>query len=466
MRDIRFQALEYTIRGGFQPAEYTFIGQEGIGWEILRNGVPHLTLGQGYRLLKSRVCGICATDIDRRFQPFPLPQIIGHEVVTEDLEGGGRFGVEINDTPYYRGEQGDCFGDAGLPTHTPGRMVLGIDRLPGGFGPYILAPHGAIVSVDDFADDTAVLIEPLAAAMQAVIASPPGQGSRVAVLGPRRLGALLIAALHAYRGMSGTSFSIHALARRRDLLDISLKLGADAGIDLSQDDRTQDQFDIVYDTTGTVSGFELALTLTHREIHLKSTNGQPMCGLNNLTALVVDELALLPYTPENLSFHWPQEDRGNQTIYCAPGVRDVPAEDHTLYGGDTATADATLSGSDFVGRLPRFDLAVASSQAEIDAIIRPSRLHENSLVRPRGGILFKGDPGSNPLLNFLAQGGRLRSSRCGDFHTTMKIMRSQKKVADNLAHYLISHCFPVRELETAFSYAQDKRACKVIVKHP
>jgi hypothetical protein len=69
------------------------------------------------------------------------------------------------------------------------------------------------------------------------------------------------------------------------------------------------------------------------------------------------------------------------------------------------------------------------------------------------------------LLNFLVRGGRLRSSRCGDFHTALGIVRGQNLMAENLPHYLISHCFPVRELPTAFDYAKDKQACKVIVKH-
>ena len=464
--EIRFQALEYKAKNDFGLAEYLFSGEHNTGWEILRNGEPHLMLGKGYRLLQSRVCGICATDIDRHFLPFPLPQIIGHEVVAQSLDGKQRYVVEINDSPFYRGES-DIFGDSGLPTHTPGRMCLGIDRLPGGFGPYILAPQHAIIPVDDIDDGTAVLIEPFAAALQAVIASPPFGGSSVAVLGPRRLGALLIAALSTYRDMSGSRYSINALSRHKEILNVCMKLGADYGVDLSLNSHgsSSDKFDIVYDTTGTVSGFEQALMLARQEIHLKSTNGQPMCGLNNLTAFVVDELALLPFTSEHLDFCWPNETRRNQTIYCAPGAQGLMISGRTVYGGDVSGAEAVLHGNAFAGRLPRFDLAVASSPVEIDAITRPSQANENSLVRPRGAILFAGDPGENLLLNFLARGGRLRSSRCGDFHTALQIVRGHRSVVNNLAHYLISHLFPVRELPTAFGYAQDKRAYKVIVKH-
>ena len=120
-----------------------------------------------------------------------------------------------------------------------------------------------------------------------------------------------------------------------------MKLGADYGVDLSTYSHVSapDLFDIVYDTTGTVSGFEQALTLARQEIHLKSTNGQTMCGLDNLTAFVVDELALLPYSPEHLGFCWPNENRLNHSIFCAPGVKGVTIKGKTMYRGDVSDAE-------------------------------------------------------------------------------------------------------------------------------
>jgi threonine dehydrogenase-like Zn-dependent dehydrogenase len=464
---IQFQAFEYTSQGDFQTAEYEYQGDVSTGWEIFRNAKHYLALGKGYQLLKSKICGICATDIDRRFLPYPLPQIIGHEVVAQSLDERQRFVVEINDTPYYRGENPDVFCSAGLYTHSPNRMVLGIDRLPGGFGPYILAPQHAVIPVDDIEECTAVLTEPFAAALQAVIASPPGNDSMVAVLGPRRLGSLLIAALNAYRKMSGKRYRICALSRHRDILDTCLKLGADKGIDLSNASATpaQAEFDIVYDTTGTVSGFEQALKLATQEIHLKSTNGQPMCGLNNLTAFVVDELALLPYKQDHLDFMWANENRKNERIYLSPGIHGVEIEGKAVYRGDLQRVEEILNSEEFRTRLPRFDLAVASTLEEIDRVIRPRKEHENALIRPRGAILFRGDPHDNPLLNFIARGGVLRSSRCGDFHVALEVLKDQRKLADDLRFYLISHLFPISELKTAFACAQDKKSYKVIVKH-
>jgi len=100
---VGFDALEYCADDAFQPARYVFRERPGGGWQVERNGRDHLLLGAGYRLLRTRACGVCSTDLDRRFLPFPLPQITGHEAVVED-EAGRRFVVEINASHRARNE--------------------------------------------------------------------------------------------------------------------------------------------------------------------------------------------------------------------------------------------------------------------------------------------------------------------------------------------------------------------------
>ncbi len=481
--EVKFKAAEYTADDSFKIADYEFKGDEDSGWQILRNNRNHLRLEKGYRLLKTRLCGICSTDLARKFLPYPLPQITGHEIVAQDLKSTKKFVVEINDTPYYREDKPlDVFSKSGLFTHTPKRMVLGIDRLPGGFGPYILAPKKSIVPIGDLNEHSAVLTEPFAAALQAIFASPPKSGYCVAVLGPRRLGSLVIAALKAHRQSTGKNFKIYAIAKYDKLLDMCLQLGADEKVNLADADSSETapyttapsetaprslhaMFDIVYDTTGTASGFELALKLAKREVHLKSTNGQSVCGLDNLTPFVVDELSLLPYNHDNIEFTWANEKRKNRNIYKAPCVKDIKKADKNLYTGDSKTANDILHSYDFENFLPRFDIAVASTLNEIDKIIRPNPDNENSLVRPRGAILFKGDPGDNQILQFIAKGGKIRSSRCGDFHTAIELLKKNKALSSDLPRLMISHIFPVHELKRAFELAKTKSALKVIVKH-
>lgn len=495
MTKIQFKALDYTADDSFIESEYEFSGDEATGWKISRNGESYLDLDPGYRLLKTRACGVCSTDLDRRFLPFPLPQIIGHEVIAEDTNTKETFVVEINDTLEARGSNSkDEFILAGIPTHSPERKVLGIDRLPGGFGPYILAPKNAAIPYTGIPDKAAVLIEPFAASLQAVIASPPEDGDEVAVLGPRRLGSLVIAALVAYRLDSGKNFKIFALARRKKLLDLAIQLGVDEGIDISSKEevlKNQSRFAIVYDTTSTPEGFLSALNLAKREVHLKTTNGQKMGGINHLTELVVDELSILPFTKENLFFHWENESRDNKEIYISPSINegenykelenlitDELGSDVRIHTSNPKEAIAHLQSKAFADKLPRFDLAIVSTVSEIEQAIRPVQNQEESLVRPRGAILVipelaiqeateSGANESEPsaLVAFLEKGGSIRSSRCGDFHLAIKLLQENPSVAQSLADHMVSHQYGVDQLPEAFVTAKSPDAIKVVVNH-
>ncbi|NUM40404.1 MAG: alcohol dehydrogenase catalytic domain-containing protein [Leptospiraceae bacterium] len=467
--NVQFKALDYTKDDDFEEAEYEFHGDKDTGWEIKRNGKLYLQLGKGYEVLKTKYCGVCSTDLDRRFLPFPLPQVTGHEVVTESLDGKEKFVVEINDTGIARGDLDlDSFCIAGIPTHSPTRMVLGIDRLPGGFGKYILAPKNAIVPFSKISSEEAVLIEPFAAALQAVTSSPPRSGDSVAVLGPRRLGGLLLLALQAYRKSSKIDFSISAIVRHDHLVDLDKNIGEDEIVDLRKihPEVIREKFDIVYDTTSTPSGFEFAIQLAKREVHLKSTNGQEVLGLKKLTEMVVDEISILPYSIENLKFKWENEKKENSKIYISPNVKiDSLPQGYTEYRLSFEEAVKVLHSPEFSGRLPRFDLAIASNTDEIDKILRPSKEDENSILRPRGAILFQGEPKDNSLLKFLSYGKSLRSSRCGDFHLSVKLLEENPDIAKKLSKTMITHKFSPRELKKAFLVARDPSSVKVVIRH-
>jgi threonine dehydrogenase-like Zn-dependent dehydrogenase len=494
MKDLNFKAFDYTSDDTFIESDYNYKGDEASGWNIQRNGHPYLNLGPGYKLLKTVACGVCSTDIDRRFLPFPLPQIIGHEVIAQDLDSNQKYVVEINDTFEARGDsKSDAFIREGIPAHSPERKVLGIDRLPGGFGAYILAPKNAAIPFNGIPDKAAVLIEPFAASLQAVIASPPEDGDIVAVLGPRRLGSLVISALNAYRLNTKKSFKIVALARRKPLLDLASKLGADEGIDISKPEtlnQLKNSFDIIYDTTSTPEGFLSAMQLAKRELHLKTTNGQKMGGLNHLTELVVDELSILPFDANNLHFHWNKEKRENINIYLSPEVQNLPKDDFEILNlliqkelstkgivkislGSWEDAILTLTDLENNDELPRFDLVITASLEEIDRAIRPTKGKEDSLVRPRGAILYipksnEGENGtidSSELNTFFLAGKSIHSSRCGDFHLALQLLEENPSVATSLAENMISHEFNSKDLPEAFTFAKKPEAIKVMVRH-
>lgn len=465
MTTVEFSALEYQASQHFARANYRIEGNPTDGFSVLRNDRLHLSLGPGYRLLRPAVCGICSTDLARHHLPFPLPQVTGHEVVALDSEGR-RCIVEINASHQARAVQDSCpYCSSGLANHCPDRLVLGIHDLPGGFGSWLLAPVNAVHPVpSEIPTSAAVLLEPLAAALRAVTTMSPAAGETVAVLGPRRLGLLVVAALAAHRDRTRINYGIVALSRHTHLLDLSRRLGADETVQVTGDTRQlrDGMFDRVVDTTGRPSGLELALRIARREVHLKSTHGQPAAGLARLTELVVDELTLAPYVNPALT-------EGMRGAWLVEGVAPPPWICPEPSEGTQGPA-ALLSAleADTAHARPRFDRAVVGSAAQADLVIRPSAYHERSLVMPRGEILVhpSAKTTNSPLLAAIVERKvRLSSSRCGDFHQTLELMAHSPKLR-RIGDELITHRVAVDDLPRAFEVARSADCIKVVIEHP
>lgn len=503
---VEFDALEYTADDTFSRSHLRFGREPGGGWRIERDGHPHLELGEGYRLLRTLCCGVCSTDLDRRFLPFPLPQVIGHEIVARD-EAGARFVVEINASHHARGlaaEGGSAacaFCASGLEHHCPERLVLGIHDLPGGFGPWVLVPERALVAVPDaLPDATAALVEPFAAALHAVTTLDPGNGDRVAVLGPGRLGLLAIAALAAWRRATGRSFEIVALGRGPRAFGRAEALGADrCEVVEGRGPAREPVADIVLDTSGSPEGFATALGLAAREVHLKSTHGQPAVGLAHLTEAVVDELAIegIGLSPARS----PETPRGRQArsieealasiepmcrsdLLCVGWLGDMPSEATAGVGAiewvQAADARSLLEAvevrpaNDPRQTLPRVDAVVVREAAEIDSAIRPDPTREASPVRPGGRILVRSDAPSRaaparsadtgPIAEALARGLRISTSRCGDFHAAVELLAGDAQLR-RLGDLMVSHRYPASALAEAFACARSPSGLKVLVEH-
>jgi threonine dehydrogenase-like Zn-dependent dehydrogenase len=473
MPTIEFDAFDYCRDQGFAPAHYRFDGDER-GWRVWRDGRPLLELGPGYRLLRVRQCGVCSTDLARHLLPFPLPQVIGHEVLAVDA-AGRRCVVEINASHAARGVAADCaFCRAGLQTHCPDRLTLGIHDLPGGFGPWILAPEQACIDVPDAVPDSAaVLVEPFAAALHAARTAAPRAGERVAVLGPRRLGMLVVAALAGERRRQAGDFRLTALVRDAGLADRLRAFGADAVqvVDDAASTMADGSFDVVFDTTGNPDALATAVRLARREVHLKSTHGQPACGVSHLTELVVDELALesLPVAaPPPGAAPWERLRTG-----ARPRIAWLPAPPPPAWltaAADVRRGEAATLLRAFAGDrdgLPRADVAVAASAAQVDAAIRPVPGEEVALVRPRGAILVPAaaDVASSPLLAAVAgRGLRLSSSRCGDFRAALALLAADPALC-RLGEGLVTHHFAAADLPAAFAAARSRGCIKAVVAH-
>ncbi len=484
MTEVTFQAPEYQADGSFRKTQYRFKGDEHTGWKVFRERKLSLELGKGYALVETICCGICSTDLARRFLPYPLPQITGHEVV-------GRFKentvvVEINSSHLARGFlETDCpFCKNGMHTQCPERITLGINQLPGGFSPCFLAPVKSITTVPDTISlNAASLTEPFAAALQGVEATYPRNNDSVAVLGPRRLGMLVIAALCCFRKQEGIDFKITGIIRHSGLEEQCRMLGADHVINLSytSEQKLHQQYDIVFDTTGKPEGFESALRLSRRVVHLKSTNGQEVSGLKHLTDMVVDEITLLPFNKENLHYSWPLEkqSRKNRNILVSSSVSEElknqaksfhpEAVFHHMDLLEAAQQVRTEPGFLEDSPFPRFDLAIVSNLKEIDQALRPFTGEEFSPVRARGAILFASTENA-PYGAVLTEAIKERqisihTSRCGNFGRALTMFVNNPDIVQYMENNLITHKYNLEQIQKAFLVASDsKKSIKVVVE--
>jgi threonine dehydrogenase-like Zn-dependent dehydrogenase len=468
MPKMEFCALEYGSDQTFAEALYGFDGSTEQGYGITRNGRLHLELGPGYRLLRSVACGVCSTDLDRHYLPFPLPQVTGHELVATD-EDGAAYVVEINASHHARAVETSCaYCTRGLERHCPERLVLGINDLPGGFGPWMLAPVRAAIPVPAaMPRSAAVLVEPFAAALHAATSLDLQPGERVAVLGPRRLGLLVVAALSGLRKRTRRSYRILAVSRHRELLDRASSFGADDGLlaEGSGAPLPPQRVDRVIDTTGSPEGLHAAIHWASGEVHVKSTHGRPAGGMSHLTELVVDELCLAPFTPgavrDGALVAWlvdappPEELRDRVRL-----VRDTgsAAARHLLERRENQCREDELAP---------YDVAVVGSSFQADLAIRPSEAHQRSLVRPGGSILVHGMAAGDisPLVRAVVDRGlRISSSRCGDFRPALDLLANDPGLCRQIEQ-LVTHRFGAGDLARAFDVARSRECIKAVVEH-
>jgi threonine dehydrogenase-like Zn-dependent dehydrogenase len=478
MKTVDFHALEYRKDATFQAATYRYEGDTEKGWRILREGKAYLTLPPGYRLLKSIRCGVCSTDLSRHHLPFPLPQITGHEVIARD-ESGKTVAVEINASHTSTGSPlaASCpFCRQGLPTHCPDRLTLGIDRLPGGFAPWILVPERNIVEIPDLTDRRAsVLIEPFAAALHATEQIDLTKLKRVAVLGSGRLGLLIVAALKGRRETTGGSFSIEAIDQQRERLQTARALGADRlwnnGRAVMADGDDQAPFDVVFESTGSPQGLVMALELASREVHLKSTTGLASLGLEHITELVVDEVSIGPLAGESDESLSSQLGSQGPALLYGAAIPDERARTVERGGGGSVwirndTDLLSLLHRVRAGESEQVGLVVVETLEWVDKILRPWPDLEQGLIRPRGTILLAdvGQPKVGLLRPILGRGVKISTSRCGDFRRALPVM---EKLVHEGAHLgaLVTDTLSADELPQAFERARSPGSIKVVVDH-
>lgn len=240
-------------------------------------------------IVRILLSGICNTDLEITKGYSGFEGTLGHEFVgiVEDAPDmpsliGKRVAGEINvgcgDCPL-------CLG--GDPRHCPGRTVLGIKGRDGTHAEYVSLPSSNLFEIPDgITDESAVFIEPLAAALGIVERIDLSSAQKIAIVGDGKLGLLCAMAL------KSPERHLTLLGKHRSKM---LK-AASAGVNtilVSDRPKPERAFDIVVEATGSDIGFSMALDLVRPRgtIVLKST----YAGIARIEAwrLVVDEITVV-----------------------------------------------------------------------------------------------------------------------------------------------------------------------------
>lgn len=260
----------------------------------LRRDLP-LPRSDEEALVRVRLSGICATDLELVRGYYPYTGVLGHEFVGEVVEApdpawvGRRVVGEIN------AACGTCENcRRGMPTHCEKRTVLGIVGRDGAHAEYLRLPLENLHPVpDDVSDEAAVFTEPLAAALEILEQAHIRPTERVLLIGAGRLGQLIARVLR----LTGADFHVVARHERQQALLAAVRVPW-----VTAEMAAASRWDVVVDATGSPAGLELATQCLRPRgrLVLKSTYAGDAAV--NLSRWVVDEWTVIgsrcgPFAP-------------------------------------------------------------------------------------------------------------------------------------------------------------------------
>ena len=240
---------------------------------------------EGEVLIRTRIGGICNTDLELVRGYYDYQGIPGHEFVGDVIDGpealrGQRVVGEIN---VVCGTCDLCL--AGVPSHCRHRTTLGIRDHAGVFAEYATLPaRNLYVVPENVSDRQAIFTEPLAAALQVMVMAHIRPTDRVLVLGAGKLGLLVGQVLR----LSGCDLAV--VVRHASQVRLLARWGIATA---AADALPAAQADVVVDCTGRQEGFADALRLLRPRgtLVLKSTYADlPQA---NLSQVAVQEIVVV-----------------------------------------------------------------------------------------------------------------------------------------------------------------------------
>ena len=256
------------------------------------NGELHLTdaakpeRNPGEALIEVRLAGICNTDLELVKGYMGFSGNLGHEFVgtvsdCDDLSLLGKRVVGEINCPCHR-----CrYCQLELPNHCQNRTVLGIVNRDGAFAEYVTLPvENLHVIPDSIPDETAVFVEPIAAACRILEQVTIEAETRVVVLGAGKLGHLIAQVLR--------HVTPHVLAIGKYPWKLALLERYEIQT-ATVNDPVERGADVVVEVTGSYEGFNRAMELVRPEgtIVLKTTVAHPTAF--DLSIPVIDEITVV-----------------------------------------------------------------------------------------------------------------------------------------------------------------------------
>jgi threonine dehydrogenase-like Zn-dependent dehydrogenase len=210
-------------------------------------------LGDDWTVIRTALTGICGSDVKQVFLDgnfdnplralISFPQVLGHEVVgTVERVGPGvtnrKVGERVALNPWLscgpRGIEPACDacqrGDYSLcENFTEGDLPAGLHHgnccvATGGYAPFLPAHESQLIPIpDEVSFQQAVLGDPFAVAMHAILKAPPADGSLTLVYGAGVIGLLTVAALRALFPEA----RVAVIARHPHQIELARQLGAE-----------------------------------------------------------------------------------------------------------------------------------------------------------------------------------------------------------------------------------------------